>query len=95
MNDAIKTILLWLVIGVILIAVLSSMGQKRETENVMPYSELVKNVQEGNIKSITVTEQNVTGHLKDNATFNSYLPMAQDESLLNTMISKDIDTKFI
>ena len=90
MNDAIKTILLWLVIGVILIAVLSSMGQKRETENVMPYSELVKNVQEGNIKSITVTEQNVTGHLKDNATFNSYLPMAQDESLLNTMISKGV-----
>ena len=93
MNDAIKTILIWLVIGVILVSVFNNFGPRHETEQRISYSELIKEVKQGNVKTVTISEQNVTGTYQNNKVFTSYLPMPQDAGLLQQLIGKNVDIK--
>lgn len=94
MNDAIKTILLWLVIVIILISVFNSFGPKRESDKNITYSELVTEVKKGNVQSVTISNQNISGtFLSDSKKFTSYLPMPQDASLLQDLISKNVVVK--
>ncbi len=93
MNDAIKTILLWMVIGIILISVFNNFGSRKETDEPISYSTLVTQVKQGNVKSITIADQNVNGTLQNNKTFVSYLPMQQDSALLQSLIDKNVVVK--
>src|SRR3990167_8796363 len=81
-NDAVKTILLWMVIVIVLIAVFNNFGPKREQEERISYSTFVDNVKRGNVRSATITEQNVTGIFQNNKSFVTYLPMPQDSVIL-------------
>lgn len=93
MNDAIKTILLWLVIGIILISVFNNFGPRRETDERITYSTLIKEVKQGNVQSVTISDQDITGTLQNNKKFVSYLPMPQDAGLLQDLISKNVVVK--
>lgn len=93
MNDAVKTILLWMVIGVILISVFNNFGPRREPEERIPYSTLINEIKQGNVKSVTITDQNVNGTLQNNKTFTTYLPMRQDQTLLQELINKNVLVK--
>lgn len=93
MNDAIKTILLWLVIGIILISVFNNFGPRREADEKIPYTKLLQDVKDGNVQSVTISEQNVSGTYQNNKKFTSYLPMPQDSALLEDLISKNVVVK--
>lgn len=93
MNDAVKTILLWMVIGIILISVFNNFGPRREPEERISYSAFVNDVKQGNVRSVTITEQNVTGVKQDSKTFTTYLPMRQDPNLLQTLLEKNVVIK--
>lgn len=93
MNDAVKTILLWMVIGIILISVFNNFGPRRETEERISYTSFVNDIKQGNVRSVTISEQNVTGVFQNNKTFTTYLPMRQDPNLLQTMIDKGVVVK--
>jgi len=92
-NDAIKTILLWLVIGIILISVFNNFGPRRESDKRISYSDLVQEVKQGNVQSVTITDQNVAGTLTSNTKFVSYLPMPQDSALLQDLIDHKVIVK--
>lgn len=94
MNDTIKTILLWIVAGIILMSVFNIFGPTRhEAEEKMSYSTFVNEVKQGNVNSVTITEQDVTGVMQNNKTFATYLPMRQDIYLLRLLIEKNITVK--
>lgn len=93
MNDAVKTILLWMVIGIILISVFNNFGPKREPEEKISYSDFITNVKQGNVNSVTISDQNVTGTLQNNRTFTTYLPMQQDPGLLQSLLDKGVVVK--
>lgn len=93
MNDVVKTILLWLVIGIILISVFNNFGQQRENVQQINYSSLIAEVKQGNVKSITITDQNIAGYLQNGKQFASYLPMRQDAALLQDLIDKKVEVK--
>ncbi|VVC76369.1 ATP-dependent zinc metalloprotease FtsH [Aquicella siphonis] len=93
MNDAIKTILLWLVIGIILISVFNNFGPRRETDKPINYSQLISEVKQGNVQSVTISDQNITGTLQNNSKFVSYLPMPQDTTLLQELVDKKVVVK--
>jgi cell division protease FtsH len=92
-NDAVKTILLWMVIGIILISVFNNFGPRREPEERISYSSLVKDVKQGNVRSVTISDQNINGTFQNNTTFISYLPMRQDPALLQGMLDKGVIVK--
>lgn len=93
MNDVVKTILLWMVIGIILISVFNNFGPKRETDEHITYSAFLKDVKQGNVRAVTITEQNVTGTYQNNKTFTTYLPMPQDPVLMQAMLDKGVNVK--
>ncbi len=93
MNDAIKTIILWMVIGIILISVFNNFGPRRESEEHISYSTLINDVKQGNVRSVVITDQNISGTFQNNKSFTTYLPMRQDPTLLDLMISKNVVVK--
>jgi cell division protease FtsH len=82
-----------MVIGIILISVFNNFGPKREAEQHLSYTKFVEEVNQGNVRSVTITDQNVNGTLLTNKTFTTYLPMRQDDALLQKMISKGVNVK--
>ncbi len=91
MNDTIKTILLWMVIGIILVSVFNNFGPRHEPDSKISYSALLNAVRQGNVSSVTITDQDISGYMQDNKTFSSYLPMTQDPQLLKEMIDKGVN----
>ncbi|RDI48038.1 ATP-dependent zinc metalloprotease FtsH [Aquicella lusitana] len=90
MNDAIKTILLWMVIGIILISVFNNFGPRRETEEKISYSAFLQKIKQGDVNTVTISDQNVTGKYQTGKTFTTYLPMRQDPVLLKDMLDKGV-----
>jgi len=94
-NDTIKTILLWMVAGIILVSVFNIFGPKREPEERIPYSSFVNDVRQGNISSVKIADQNVTGVMHNNKTFTTYLPIANDQQVLKEMLDKGVNVNGI
>ena len=65
MKNGIKTLAMWLIIGVIFIVVLSSIVENSESK--LQYSELITNINEGNVEAIQIEADGTTAtvELKD------------------------------
>lgn len=93
MNDTIKTILLWIVAGIILVSVFNIFGPRHEPEQKISYTDFIKNVKDGNVSSVTISDQDVTGVKQNNEVFYTYLPMRQDIYLLRELVDKNVNVK--
>jgi cell division protease FtsH len=82
-----------MVIGIILISVFNNFGPRRESEEHISYSTLINDVKQGNVRSVVITDQNISGTFQNNKSFTTYLPMRQDPTLLDLMISKNVVVK--
>jgi cell division protease FtsH len=90
-SDSIKTILLWAVIVVIIFSVFNNFGPRREADGKISYSKFLEQVKEGNVSSVTITEQDVTGYMNNNKSFATYLPMPQDPLLMKELVDKGVN----
>ncbi|EKD55346.1 MAG: hypothetical protein ACD_60C00014G0020 [uncultured bacterium] len=93
MNDTIKTILLWMVAGVILVSVFNVFGPRREAEQRITYSAFISEVKQGNVSSVTISDQELIGTMQNNKIFATYLPMANDTQLLEELVNKGVNVK--
>jgi len=82
-----------MVIGVILIAVFNNFSPRRDADDHISYSTLVNDIKQGNVKSVTITDQNISGTYQTNKTFVTYLPMKQDSQLLEDLLAKNVVIK--
>jgi cell division protease FtsH len=92
-NDTIKTILLWMVAGIILVSVFNIFGPRREPEEKMSYSTFLSEVRQGNVNSVTISDQDLTGIKQNKTVFSTYLPMANDSQLLRELMDKGVTVK--
>ncbi len=92
-NDTIKTILLWLVAGIILVSVFNIFGPQRQPERRINYSSFISEVRQGNVDSVTITDQELTGTMQNDKVFATYLPMANDTQLLKELMDKGVSVK--
>lgn len=92
-NDTIKTILLWMVAGIVLVSVFNMFGPKREAEERISYSTFVNEVRQGNVSAVTISDQDVTGVMQNNKAFSTYLPMSYDTTLLKDLLEKGVIVK--
>lgn len=93
MNDTIKTILLWMVAGIILVTVFNMFGPRREPEEKISYSSFINQVHQGNVSSVTISDQDVVGVMQNNKVFATYLPMSQDPQLMKDLLEKGVTVK--
>lgn len=92
MNSAIKNLLLWLVIAVVLIVIFNNYGPKQPGAERVAYSQFVQAVDKGDIVSVTIEEHNINAVKKDNTKIATYMPL-NDQNLLSNLIQKGIDVR--
>jgi len=90
-NDTIKTILLWMVAGIILVSVFNIFGPQREKEERLSYTTFVNDVKKGNVSSVVITDQDVSGQMQDGKHFSTYLPTSNDSVLLQELLDKGVN----
>ncbi|HVV68706.1 MAG TPA: ATP-dependent zinc metalloprotease FtsH [Gammaproteobacteria bacterium] len=87
-----KNLLLWLIVGIILITVFSNFGPRRETGQRLTYSQFLQAVDQGNVTSVTIENQSITGTTRSNTTFTTYMPI-QDQYLLGELMKKGVNVE--
>ncbi|MBU1559133.1 MAG: ATP-dependent zinc metalloprotease FtsH [Gammaproteobacteria bacterium] len=88
--DFIKNLLLWTVVALILITVFNNFGPRQPAKSELSYSQFVREIKEGNIASVTITDQNIKGLTHSHKSFSTYLPLA-DQNLLSELFKARVD----
>jgi cell division protease FtsH len=89
-----RNLAIWLVIIAVLAGVfVVSQNQRTKSGGEISYSQLLKDVDAGKIKSAEIAGQTVLAKTADNKTLTVNAPMNSDE-LVNRMVAKNADVKF-
>ena len=76
MNANFRNFALWVIIGLLLIALFQlfqNPGQRTETNNI-PFSQFLNQAEQGDVREVTIQGQQVTGQYTSGDTFQSYAP---------------------
>ncbi len=76
MNSNFRNFALWVIIGLLLIALfnLFQSPTQQAQPNEISYSQLLSEVEQGNVRSVTISGHKVTGQLDDGRNFQTYVP---------------------
>lgn len=84
MKNSIKTLAMWLIIGIILVVLISSIVENRD--NKLAYSELISKVEAGEVKEITLSSDGVKAEVKlKNENFTKEVNIPSVENLMNSL----------
>lgn len=86
----IKNLFLWLIIAIVLVSVFSNFGPHQGEVEKIPYSEFLKEIDQGIVTSVTVEDNKVIkGITKNNRRFVTYIPIP-DQALLNELLKNKV-----
>jgi len=90
MNSHFRNFAVWVVILLLLMALFNMIqsAQNNTKASQISYSELMQEVESGNIKEVTIAGQKVTGTFSDDTKFSSYAP--DDPALVNKLQGKGV-----
>lgn len=92
LNDMLKNLFLWIIIAVILVSVFNNFGPRTTPELKLTYSEFLRDVQQGNVNSVTITNHTITGNTNNDKAFVTYMPI-EDNNLLPELLKKNVNIK--
>ncbi len=84
-----RNLLLWLIIVVILFSVFSNFNPSSSQIQKLDYSEFVQILKQRGVNSVTIVDREITGFLKNNKAFITYIPM-HDRLLLETLLDANV-----
>jgi cell division protease FtsH len=88
-----KTISFWILIlltAVLLYTVVQSVVQHTSSAHVFTFSRFLQEVERGNVKDVTIADQDITGHLKGSGdTFKTVMP-TDYPSLIDMLRDKQV-----
>ena len=90
MNANYRNFALWVIIFLLVLALVTlfqSPGQKAPSSEIT-FSQLLTDADAGNIRDVTIAGPEITGHMKDGRSFQTYAP--NDPSLVQTLFKKDV-----
>lgn len=85
-----KNVLLWVIIGIILVTIFSNLGPRRESGERLSYSQFLQSVEQGDVSSVTIENQNIQGTMRNNTSFVTYMPIV-DQYLLGDLVKKGVN----
>ncbi|GGY80333.1 ATP-dependent zinc metalloprotease FtsH [Marinobacter zhanjiangensis] len=89
MNDMAKNLVLWLIIAAVLLMVFQNFSPTT-TEQKVNYTEFVQMVEQGQVRQVTMSGQNVTGQRSDGSQFTTVLPPIRDDRLMSDLFQNDV-----
>ena len=90
MNANYRNFALWVIIFLLVLALVTlfqSPGQKAPSSEIT-FSQLLTDADAGNVRDVTIAGQEISGHMKDGRTFQTYSP--NDPGLVQTLYKKDV-----
>jgi cell division protease FtsH len=90
LNSTLKSLLFWMVLVLVVLLIWNFSTNFQQRDSVISFSEFIEKVNGGQVASVTITGNEVTGLYKaDNQTFRTFAP-AQYEGLANKLIEKGV-----
>ena len=89
MNSTLKSLLFWMVLVVVGVLVWTFSTRFQAHDQAVSFSVFVSQVEQGQVASVTIVGNEITGVLKSNETFTTHAP-AQYEGLANRLIEKGV-----
>ncbi len=95
MNSTVKTVVFWLVIGVsaLLLWQVIQAGRSGQKDKEVNFSQFMTDVDQGNVREVTVNGMEVRGKYKDNSAFHTTVP-ANYPDMIKTLRDKNVTTTF-
>lgn len=78
-----KTFIMWILVGMIFIALLNMFNLTQKKEEKIPYSRFIDEVERGNVSSVVIMEKNIKGTFASGKRFTTYAP--DDLKLVETL----------
>ena len=90
MNNFGKNLALWIVIGLLLVALfnLFQTSSSRGPQSTLAFSDFLNDVNRGQVSDVTIQGNNISGHFTDNRAFTTYAP--NDPNLVNRLSEKNV-----
>ena len=90
MNNFGKNLALWIVIGLLLVALfnLFQTSSSRGPQSTLAFSDFVADVNRGQVTDVTIQGDNINGHFTDGRAFTTYAP--KDPGLVGRLIDKGV-----
>ncbi|MBF8223716.1 ATP-dependent zinc metalloprotease FtsH [Halomonas sp. 328] len=89
MNDMAKNLILWLVIAAVLLTVFNNFSVDSSPQ-AMNYSQFVQQVQNQQVRSVTIDGYTITGERADGSSFTTIRPAAEDPKLIDDLLSNNV-----
>jgi cell division protease FtsH len=88
-----KNLALWIIIGLLLVALfnLFQSSTTRAPQNSLAYSELINDVNKGQVREVTIQGNSLTGKFTDGRSFSTYVP--NDPNLVSRLIDKGVQIR--
>ncbi|MCA1772612.1 MAG: ATP-dependent zinc metalloprotease FtsH [Halomonas sp.] len=89
MNDMAKNLILWLVIAAVLLTVFNNFSTESAPQT-MNYTQFVEQVQEKQVRNVTIDGYTIIGERSDGSEFQTIRPAAEDPKLMDDLLSNDV-----
>ncbi|MBR2514062.1 MAG: ATP-dependent zinc metalloprotease FtsH [Halomonas sp.] len=89
MNDMAKNLILWLVIAAVLLTVFNNFSTESAPQ-ATNYSQFVQQVQNQQVRSVTIDGYTITGERTDGTQFQTIRPAAEDPKLMDDLLSNNV-----
>ena len=98
MGNIFKNVLVWLVLGVALMAAFNALNDKQENKQQIEYSQFIEQVNKGEVANVNIEGSGLSGYLikgerNDKTRFFTNAPL--DDNLVKTLLDKQVRVKVI
>ena len=90
MNDVVKNLVLWIVIAVVLLSVFHSFGERGSNAQTLIYSEFLTQVEQGQVREVTIEGQNIAGKMISGQPFTTFSPETNNSALIGDLKRADV-----
>ncbi|MBX9586691.1 MAG: ATP-dependent zinc metalloprotease FtsH [Gammaproteobacteria bacterium] len=90
--NMVRTLMLWAVIALIMVVVFNNMNPPHTANDKIAYSQFLNAVNKGQVTKVTITDdRSINGTYTDHKTFNTYMPVIEDQTLLTELVKKGVE----
>lgn len=89
MNDLMKNIVVWVVIATVLLFVFQGFNPRKSSEE-LDYSAFISEVQQGNVRKVTLQDQKIYGERTNNSLFTAIRPPVFDAKLMDDLLNNNV-----
>lgn len=89
MNDLMKNIVVWVIIAAVLLFVFQGFNPRKAADE-LDYSTFITEVQQGNVRKVTLQDQKIYGERVNNSLFTAVRPPIFDAKLMDDLLNNNV-----